>query len=193
MVAGFSWPVPFHTGPQWICRGQVCPVPVGVGDPGGLAGHEGDAVGVLAAVTASGSIELITLHRGMLSPLTATVSVSLSANPAPRKSEYPVWLFGVVGFSLSISMCADVVAPPCLWEDEHHTSFCCSRAFAQVIRGIWQTCELGHTFPSRMRFPFNTCMLASLPRSSSTAIFIKGWISPSVLRTWTIKCAINVC
>ena len=45
----------------------------------GAAGRGGDAVAVLAAVTAAGNIELVTLQRGAVCPLSATVSVSLGA------------------------------------------------------------------------------------------------------------------
>ena len=61
----------------------MCPVPVGVGvvtassQPSSKSGSGGDAVAVVAAVTAAGNLELVTLQRGPLTPLSATISVSL--------------------------------------------------------------------------------------------------------------------
>lgn len=57
-------------------------MPVGVGHPAVQHSTEGDAVGVVVAATASGSLELVTLQRGLLTPLTATVSISLSNHPS---------------------------------------------------------------------------------------------------------------
>ena len=63
---------------------QVCPSAVGVGmlglpggPPSASSGRGGDAVALLAAVTAAGNVEFVTLHRGAVCPLMGTVSVSL--------------------------------------------------------------------------------------------------------------------
>lgn len=45
------------------------------------AGRGGDAVAVVAAVTAAGNLELVTLQRGAVCPLMGTVSVSLGRRP----------------------------------------------------------------------------------------------------------------
>ena len=64
----------------------VCPVPLAVEHdaarqlPGSShSGPGGDAVSVVAAVTSAGALELVTLRRGALTPLTATVTASISA------------------------------------------------------------------------------------------------------------------
>ena len=41
-------------------------------------GGGGDSVSVVAAVTAAGGVELATLRRGTLTPLSATITASLS-------------------------------------------------------------------------------------------------------------------
>ncbi len=63
---------------------QVCPSAVGVGmlglpggPPSASSGRGGDAVALLAAVTAAGNVEFVTLQRGAVCPLMGTVSVSL--------------------------------------------------------------------------------------------------------------------
>lgn len=68
---------------------QVCPSAVGVGmlglpggPPSASSGRGGDAVALLAAVTAAGNVEFVTLQRGAVSPLMGTVSVSLGAKGA---------------------------------------------------------------------------------------------------------------
>ena len=72
-----------HTLPHSVTTFSVCPVPVGAGwardlnQPSGQSGEGGDAVAVLAAVTSAGNVELITLQRGALTPLSSTISVSL--------------------------------------------------------------------------------------------------------------------
>ena len=74
-----------HTLPHSVTTFSVCPVPVGAGwagdlnQPSGQSGEGGDAVTVLAAVTSAGNVELITLQRGALTPLSSTISVSLGA------------------------------------------------------------------------------------------------------------------
>ncbi len=45
--------------------------------PSSQSGEGGDAVAVLAAVTSAGNVELITLQRGALTPLSSAISVSL--------------------------------------------------------------------------------------------------------------------
>lgn len=76
-----------HTLPHSVTTFSVCPVPVGAGwagdlnQPSGQSGEGGDAVAVLAAVTSAGNVELITLQRGALTPLTPTISVSLGSLP----------------------------------------------------------------------------------------------------------------
>lgn len=47
------------------------------GPPSASSGRGGDAVALLAAVTAAGNVEFVTLHRGAVCPLMGTVSVSL--------------------------------------------------------------------------------------------------------------------
>ncbi|KAL3161421.1 hypothetical protein ABBQ32_010311 [Trebouxia sp. C0010 RCD-2024] len=75
-----------HTLPHSVTTFSVCPVPVGAGwagdlnQPSGQSGEGGDAVAVLAAVTSAGNVELITLQRGSLTPLSSTISVSLGAH-----------------------------------------------------------------------------------------------------------------
>ena len=77
-----------HTLPHSVTTFSVCPVPVGAGwagdlnQPSGQSGEGGDAVAVLAAVTSAGSVELITLQRGALTPLSSTISVSLGTLPS---------------------------------------------------------------------------------------------------------------
>ena len=72
-----------HTLPHSVTTFSVCPVPVGAGwagdlnQPSGQSGEGGDAVAVLAAVTSAGNVELITLQRGSLTPLSSAISVSL--------------------------------------------------------------------------------------------------------------------
>lgn len=72
-----------HTLPHSVTTFSVCPVPVGAGwagdlnQPSGQSGEGGDAVAVLAAVTSAGNVELVTLQRGSLTPLSSTISVSL--------------------------------------------------------------------------------------------------------------------
>ena len=74
-----------HTLPHPVVTFSVCPLPVGVaasgvsGPPSSASGIGGDAVAVLAAVTASGNIEFVALQRGPIMPLAGIVSVSLSA------------------------------------------------------------------------------------------------------------------
>ena len=76
-----------HTLPHSVTTFSVCPVPVGAGwagdlnQPSGQSGEGGDAVAVLAAVTSAGNVELITLQRGALTPLSSTISVSLGTLP----------------------------------------------------------------------------------------------------------------
>ena len=76
-----------HTLPHSVTTFSVCPVPVGAGwagdlnQPSGQSGEGGDAVAVLAAVTSAGNVELITLQRGALTPLSSTISVSLGMLP----------------------------------------------------------------------------------------------------------------
>lgn len=71
-----------HTLPHSVTTFTVCPVPVGVSSTGELAPlsrdcKTPDAVSVIAAVTAAGNVELITVGRGSLTPLMGTISVSL--------------------------------------------------------------------------------------------------------------------
>ncbi len=72
-----------HTLPHSVTTFSVCPVPVGAGwagdlnQPSSQSGEGGDAVAVLAAVTSAGNVELITLQRGALTPLSIAISVSL--------------------------------------------------------------------------------------------------------------------
>ena len=72
-----------HTLPHSVTTFSVCPVPVGAGwagdlnQPSSQSGEGGDAVAVLAAVTSAGNVELITLQRGALTPLSSAISVSL--------------------------------------------------------------------------------------------------------------------
>ncbi len=47
------------------------------GPPSASSGRGGDAVALLAAVTAAGNVEFVTLQRGAVCPLMGTVSVSL--------------------------------------------------------------------------------------------------------------------
>ena len=75
---------------------QVCPVAVGVGmlgmpggPPSAASGRGGDAVAVLAAVTAAGNVEFVTLQRGSISPLMGTVSVSLGAPTTSLTLHHP--------------------------------------------------------------------------------------------------------
>ena len=74
-----------HTLPHSVTTFSVCPVPVGAGwagdlnQPSSQSGEGGDAVAVLAAVTSAGNVELITLQRGALTPLSSAISVSLGA------------------------------------------------------------------------------------------------------------------
>jgi hypothetical protein len=64
--------------PAAVTTFAACPVPVGVaGDRGSGSGSGGDAAAVLAVVTAAGTLEVATLRRGALSPLSATVTLSL--------------------------------------------------------------------------------------------------------------------
>jgi hypothetical protein len=64
----------------------VCPAPLAV-EPDSMrqlpgsshSGRGGDAVSIVAAVTSAGAVELITLRRGALSPLSATVTASIGA------------------------------------------------------------------------------------------------------------------
>ncbi|KAA6419923.1 MAG: hypothetical protein FRX49_10113 [Trebouxia sp. A1-2] len=75
-----------HTLPHSVTTFSVCPVPVGAGwagdlnQPSSQSGEGGDAVAVLAAVTSAGNVELITLQRGALTPLSSAISVSLGAH-----------------------------------------------------------------------------------------------------------------
>ncbi|BDA45713.1 probable WD repeat-containing protein 11 at C-terminar half [Coccomyxa sp. Obi] len=76
-----------QTLPHSVTTFSVCPVAVGVGmlgmpggPPSASSGRGGDAVAVLAAVTAAGNVEFVTLQRGSVSPLMGTVSVSLGAH-----------------------------------------------------------------------------------------------------------------
>ena len=57
--------------PHSVTTLSPCPAPV-------FVDGAGCALGVIAAVTAAGSVELVTLQRGSLTPLAPTVSVSLS-------------------------------------------------------------------------------------------------------------------
>lgn len=72
-----------HTLPHSVTTFSVCPVPVGAAwagnsnQPSSQSGEGGDAVAVLAAVTSAGNVELITLQRGSLTPLSSAISVSL--------------------------------------------------------------------------------------------------------------------
>lgn len=75
-----------QTLPHSVTTFSVCPVAIGVGmlgmpggPPSAASGRGGDAVAVLAAVTAAGNVEFVTLQRGSVSPLMGTVSVSLGA------------------------------------------------------------------------------------------------------------------
>lgn len=64
--------------PAAVSTFAACPVPVAVaGDRGSASGRGGDAAAVLAAVTAAGGLEVASVRRGSLSPLAATVSISL--------------------------------------------------------------------------------------------------------------------
>ena len=64
--------------PAAVTTFAACPVPVGVaGDRGSGSGAGGDAAAVLAVVTAAGTLEIATLRRGALSPLSAAVTLSL--------------------------------------------------------------------------------------------------------------------
>jgi len=72
--------------PAMVTTFAVCPVPLAVEPdaarqlPGSShSGRGGDAVSVVAAVTAAGALELVTLRRGALTPLTATVTASIGA------------------------------------------------------------------------------------------------------------------
>eukprot|EP00884_Botryococcus_braunii_P018245 jgi/Botrbrau1/5103/Bobra.0128s0014.1 len=67
-----------HMLPHNVTTFAVCGMPVEVGAPPEFGSRDGDAVGVVAAATAAGSLEFVTLQRGLLAPLTATVSISLS-------------------------------------------------------------------------------------------------------------------
>lgn len=75
-----------HTLPHSVTTFSVCPVPVGAAwarnsnQPSSQSGEGGDAVAVLAAVTSAGNVELITLQRGSLTPLSSAISVSLGNN-----------------------------------------------------------------------------------------------------------------
>ena len=78
-----------HTLPHSVTTFSVCPVPIGAGwagdsnQPSGQSGEGGDAVTVLAAVTSAGNVELITLQRGSLTPLSSAISVSLGLHTRP--------------------------------------------------------------------------------------------------------------
>ena len=64
--------------PAPITTFAACPVPLAVaGDRSSGCGRGGDAATVVAAVTAGGGLEVATIRRGTLSPLSVTVSLSL--------------------------------------------------------------------------------------------------------------------
>ena len=85
-----------HTLPHSVTTFSVCPVPVGAGwagdlnQPSSQSGEGGDAVAVLAAVTSAGNVELITLQRGALTPLSSAISVSLGAILLACKKSAPL-------------------------------------------------------------------------------------------------------
>ena len=65
---------------------SVCPCPVAVGvapgaassaGSGGFSGQADAAVAMLAGVTTAGTVELVTLQRGLLQPLHASISASI--------------------------------------------------------------------------------------------------------------------
>lgn len=80
---------------------QVCPSAVGVGmlglpggPPSASSGRGGDAVALLAAVTAAGNVEFVTLQRGSVCPLMGTVSVSLGeGSHAITLGDCAAWLY----------------------------------------------------------------------------------------------------
>lgn len=79
---------------------SACPCPIAVAPALGSQKEREEAVAVLAAVTAGGSIELVTLQQGMLQPLQPHVSVSLS-RPLPALLSktllvLQVWIAGKV-------------------------------------------------------------------------------------------------
>lgn len=70
--------------PSGVTTFAACPVPVAVGgDLGSASGRGGDATTVVAAVTDAGGLEVATVRRGALSPLSAQLTLSLGA-PIPR-------------------------------------------------------------------------------------------------------------
>lgn len=85
-----------HTLPHSVTTFSVCPVPVGAAwagnsnQPSSQSGEGGDAVAVLAAVTSAGNVELITLQRGSLTPLSSAISVSLGWQAHPSAVQYLV-------------------------------------------------------------------------------------------------------
>ena len=70
--------------PSGVTTFAACPVPVAVaGDRGSGSGRGGDATTVVAAVTDAGGLEVATVRRGTLSPLSAQLTLSLGAPFSP--------------------------------------------------------------------------------------------------------------
>ena len=66
-----------HTLPHTVTTFSACPAPVSVASAVGVHGDPNLAVGILAAVTAGGNVELVTLQQGLVTPLHPHVSLSL--------------------------------------------------------------------------------------------------------------------
>ena len=65
--------------PLQVTTFSVCPCPVAAPAPSGSP--DAASMAVLAAVTASGTVELVTLRRGALQPLHASITASLGERP----------------------------------------------------------------------------------------------------------------
>ena len=84
--------------PVQVTTFSVCPAPVAAAQ---LAGQDSPApVAVLAAVTASGTVELVTLRKGALQPLHASISASLG-DPCPRYVHFTCEFSAVLDLHLS--------------------------------------------------------------------------------------------
>ena len=94
---------------------SVCPCPVAVGPgasaaagqvPGSFPGQADAAVGMLAGVTTVGTVELLTVQRGLLQPLHASISASIGDQPitkVPKKqltTNYPSWYITIASISI---------------------------------------------------------------------------------------------
>ena len=66
-----------HTLPYTVTTFSACPAPVSFASAVGVHGDPNLAVGILAAVTAGGNVELVTLQQGLLHPCAPIVSLSL--------------------------------------------------------------------------------------------------------------------